>query len=112
MFPFSTDTVTLCLNVSRVGAICKSSTFKKMIKSGSIHFKKSLIVTDIVRRVIVFSCILIPTCRYSHFHNLAQWKGDQACFYLVWCIEYTMLLSYNITYKYFVSVLYGMAPKK
>ena len=28
MFPFSTDTVTLCLNVSWAGAICKSSTFK------------------------------------------------------------------------------------
>ena len=36
-----------------------------------------MIVTDIVRRVIVFSCILVPTCRYSYFHNLAQWTGDQ-----------------------------------
>ena len=25
----------------------------------------------------MFSCILVPTCRYSHFHNLAQWTGDQ-----------------------------------
>ena len=36
-----------------------------------------MIVTDIVRWVIMFSCILVPTCRYSHFHNLAQWTGDQ-----------------------------------
>ena len=67
-----------------------------LIKSGSIHFKNSLIATDIVRRVIVFSCILVPTCRYSHFHNLAQWTGDQVCSYLVWCVEFTMLLSYTI----------------
>ena len=67
---FSTDMVTLCLNVSRVGAKCKYSTIEMdvFIKSGSIHFKISLIVTEIV----VFSCILIPICRYSHFHDLAQ----------------------------------------
>ena len=53
-----------------------------LIKSGSIHFKNSLIVIDIVRQVIMFSCILVPTCRHSHFHNLAQWTGDQACSYL------------------------------
>ena len=47
------------------------------LKSGSIHFKNSLIVTDIVSRVIVFSCILVPKCRYYHYHNLAQWTGDQ-----------------------------------
>ena len=37
-----------------------------LIKSGSIHFIISLIVTEIVGCVIVFSFILVPTCRYSH----------------------------------------------
>ena len=46
----------------------------------------------------MFSCILVPTCRYSHFHNLAHWTGDQACSYLVWCVEFTMVL-YTITYS-------------
>ena len=32
----------------------------------------SLTVTEIVEGIIVFSCILVPTCRYSHFHDLAQ----------------------------------------
>ena len=52
------------------------------------------------------------TRRYSHFHDLAQKTGDQACSYLVWCIEFTKVLSYTIYFKYFVPVLYGMAPKK
>ena len=42
-----------------------------LIKSGCIHFN-SLIVTEIVGGVIVFSCILVPTCRYSHVNDLAQ----------------------------------------
>ena len=48
MFPFSTDTVTLFLNVSWVGAYANPALLKMdvLIKSGSIHFKNSLIVTD------------------------------------------------------------------
>ena len=63
---------------------CKYSTFKMdvLIKSGSIHFKNSPIVTDIVRWVIVFSCIIVPTCRYSHFHNLALWTDVTSLFLL------------------------------
>ena len=38
-----------------------------LIKSGSIHFKISLLVAEIVGQVIVFSFILVPTCKYSHF---------------------------------------------
>ena len=51
MFPFSTDTVTLCLNVFEYELYANPALLKMdfLIKSGSIHFKNSLIVTDIVR---------------------------------------------------------------
>ena len=30
----------------------------------------------------MFSCILVPMCRYPHFHDLAQLTGDQASSYV------------------------------
>ena len=35
----------------------------------------------------MFSCILVLTYRHSHVNGSAQYTGDQASSYLVWCIH-------------------------